>query len=79
MPSDVKGFAVGLSLGLAALAGFGAANLQREETGRFHAAATGINGGETCFLVDTRTAQVLRHRNGDWTKIAESADSTSAK
>lgn len=67
MHSQRRGFAFGLALGLAALAGFGAANLQRDEVGRYQitaaAAGDGALGG---YIVDTVTGQAWTNRTPEF-------------
>ena len=58
MRSDLRGFAFGLLIGLAALAGFGAANLQRGDIGRYQVcAAQAAEGDLGGYIVDTVTGQ----------------------
>jgi hypothetical protein len=52
MRSDLRGFVFGLSIGLAALAGFGAANRQGD-AGRYQVAASESNGAVHVYLLDT--------------------------
>lgn len=59
MRSDIRGFAVGLTLGLGALAGFGAAQLQETHENRYQlSTAGGGTGGFETYLIDTKTANV---------------------
>ncbi len=58
MRSDLRGFAFGLLLGLAALAGFGAASLQRDEVGRYQVCAAQAGEGDLGgYIVDTLTGR----------------------
>ena len=64
MRSELRGFAFGLCLGLSALCGFGAANLQREEVGRYQVCAAQAGEGDLGgYIVDTVTGQA-------WTSAA---------
>jgi hypothetical protein len=65
MRSDLRGFVFGLSLGLAALAGFGAANLQAHAP-RFQISAAGTSDGFRCYIVDTQAGTLwVKDSRGD--------------
>ena len=70
MRPETRGFVFGLSLGLAALAGFGAANLQRDDAEGFEIAASALpGGGHVCFVIHEGTGKVHRHQIGAWEQI----------
>jgi hypothetical protein len=58
---EVRGFAFGLSLGLAALAGFGAASLQPNAPRFQISAASGSSGSYRVYVVDTFDGTVWQH------------------
>lgn len=64
MRSDLKGFLFGLSLGLAAVAGFGAAQIDRDMIGHYQIAAAGDSRNPCVYVIDTNRGDVWE-RKGD--------------
>ena len=58
MRPETRGFVFGLSLGLAALAGFGAAQLDSRDGGRYQVAASESPAVARVYLLDTQRGRV---------------------
>ena len=75
MRSDFKGFVFGLCLGLAAVCGFGAANLQHGEVGRYQVcAAQAADGDLGGYVVDTVTGRTWSNTTPEFFEVKDEID-----
>jgi hypothetical protein len=73
--ADLRGFAFGVSISLAVLAGFGAANLQRDEIGRYQVAAAQAGEGDLGgYILDTVTGEAWTNKTPQFFEAKDEVD-----